>query len=312
MNSLFNEKNKHFCVASYVSIPTSEKHILIDCPNELCFCLVTKGDGELQIHENGRFKNFEKVKKNELIVAENFNGRIAFSSTSSYVVMIKFSFNENREEYFEKPDSLTLGNGDILNTKALIQHIDLSAILPHIRLLLNDLDAFKALVFSSNEHITNSLNRLVDLLNSNRIKFHDHFFTEVLINEILLNTEEKYRELIGGNQHVSKILSFIDANYKEPLSLLDIANGVNLNISYMQKIFKDKMGNTVYDYLAQYRLNLAISLMKSTTLPLVDIAIESGFSNRQTFYNVFKSYMGYSPKTFRKFLSVTNTQSSAD
>lgn len=312
MIDLLTEKNKHFIVSSYFALLTNEKYILLDCPNELCFCLIPKGEGVLQMYENGRYKNFATLRKNEIIVASNFVGRISFSTTSSYLIFFKIALNENREEFFETKKQVTLGDGDILNVKTSVAHIDSSSITPYIRELLNDLIAFKAVVFSSNKNITNALSRLLDLLNSNRLKYHDHFFTEIILHEILLDLEEKYRELIGGNEYISKILSFIDANYKEPLKLSDIASGVNLNVSYMQKVFKDKMGNTVYDYLNQYRVNQAISLMKSTTLPLVDIAYEVGFSNRQTFYNVFKTYMGYTPKTFRKFLSVTNTLSSSD
>ena len=147
------------------------------------------------------------------------------------------------------------------------------------------------------------MTRLIDLLNYNRLIYHDHFFTQVLIAELILNVQQKHSELTSSNDNVAKILKVIDANYRDTLTLSEIAKQVNLNVSYMQKIFKESMGNTVYDYLNQYRINQAISMMKSTTLPLLDIAIEVGFSNRQTFYNVFKSYMGYSPKVFRKFLT---------
>ena len=147
------------------------------------------------------------------------------------------------------------------------------------------------------------MTRLMDLLNYNRLIYHDHFFTQVIIAELLLTIDQKHSELSSSNENVTKILNVIDSNYRDTLTLNDIAKKVNINVSYMQKIFKAAMGNTVYDYLNQYRINQAISLMKSTTLPLLDIAIEVGFSNRQTFYNVFKTYMGYPPKTFRKFLT---------
>ena len=78
---------------------------------------------------------------------------------------------------------------------------------------------------------------------------------------------------------------------------------VNLNSSYMQKLFAKHMGNTVYDYLTQFRINQAIALMKNTNMAFEDIAAEIGFNNRQSFYNAFKAFTNYTPKLFKKYLA---------
>jgi len=165
--------------------------------------------------------------------------------------------------------------------------------------------------FEKNSHIVindfmyvkQAVLRVVSLLNTNRLEYTDHFFTQVLIAELLLNIDESYAKAYLGNPYIDIIIEFIARSYQENISVKSIADAVNLNPSYMQKLFARHMGNTVYDYLTQFRVDQAIALMKSTNMAFEDIAAEVGFNNRQTFYNAFKAYTNYTPKVFKKYLA---------
>ena len=65
-------------------------------------------------------------------------------------------------------------------------------------------------------------------------------------------------------------------------------------------------GKNFNTWLAEYRLNHAISLMDNTQelLTLEDVATHSGFSSRSTFYRQFKTFTGLTPKQYlrSKFL----------
>ncbi len=299
--NLDNLKQKYFSVGSYLSFNSLEDRFLLDSKNSLTICHIQRGSAVLFQSKGNKFIKISDVKKDDVIIVNDFVGKIEFKA-STHLTSIELILNNISSNEIKNLSPINLGKGDITIEKSTY-HIPANEIVHSINRLSSDLSLKNVLCFSSNSNISSCLTRLIDLLNSNRLKFHSNYFTEIIIAELLFTLEEKFKDLLFGNDNITKIISYIDRHYTEELSLKSIADNINMNVSYMQKLFKDKMGNTVYDYLNQYRINQAVSLMKSTTLPLIDIAIEVGFSNRQTFYNVFKSFMGYTPKTFRKFLS---------
>ena len=151
--------------------------------------------------------------------------------------------------------------------------------------------------------IKQTILRIQSLLNSDRMKYIDHYFTQIIIAELLLNINECYRKTYLTNPYISRIIEFIIRQYQENITAAVIAKAVNMNETYMQKLFKKEMGDTLLEYITKHRLSQAIALMRSTNMKFIDIAIQVGFNNRQTFYNAFKEFTGYSPMRYKKFLS---------
>ena len=56
----------------------------------------------------------------------------------------------------------------------------------------------------------------------------------------------------------------------------------------------------VLSLINKFRIQKAIELLRSSSLPLIDVAIEVGFNNRQSFFNAFKKYTGVSPNEYRR------------
>ena len=134
--------------------------------------------------------------------------------------------------------------------------------------------------------------RLQDLLNSDRLRYLNHYFTQIIISELLLSINECYRKTYLENPYINRIIEYIVREYQGDLSAARIAGAVNLNETYLQKLFKKEMGLTLLEYITKYRIGQAISLMRSTNMKFLDIAMEVGFNNRQTFYNALKEYTG--------------------
>jgi AraC-like DNA-binding protein len=151
--------------------------------------------------------------------------------------------------------------------------------------------------------IKQTIIRLQSLLNSDRLRYLDHYFTQIIISELLLSINECYRKTYLENPYINRIIEYITREYQNGLSAARIAGAMNLNETYLQKLFKKETGVTLLRYITQYRIGQAISLMRTTKMKILDIALEVGFNNRQTFYNALKEYTGYSPKVFRKYLS---------
>ena len=151
--------------------------------------------------------------------------------------------------------------------------------------------------------IKQTILRLQALLNSDKLEYIDHYFTQTIIAELLLSINECYRKTYLTNPYISRIVEFIIRKYQDNISASNIARAVNMNETYMQKLFKKEMGDTLLEYITKYRISQSIALMRNTNMKFIDIAIQVGFNNRQTFYNAFKEFTGYNPLRFRKFLS---------
>ncbi|MBU9711597.1 AraC family transcriptional regulator [Evansella tamaricis] len=100
--------------------------------------------------------------------------------------------------------------------------------------------------------------------------------------------------------YVEHALDFISHNYERNIKVIDIADYIGINRSYLTTIFKKSLKESPQEYLVKYRLEKACTLLKTTDLLVNEIAANVGYHNALTFSKVFKSYYKMSPKTYRK------------
>jgi two-component system response regulator YesN len=86
------------------------------------------------------------------------------------------------------------------------------------------------------------------------------------------------------------------------LALPDIAAAVHMNGSYLTKMFKQKTGISVMDYVIKYRVDMAVQHLKNSNRPVSEIASLVGFLDAKHFSKTFKRRMGLSPRQYRKQL----------
>ena len=99
---------------------------------------------------------------------------------------------------------------------------------------------------------------------------------------------------------ISKILLYIHGNYTDNISLSSIARRFGYNGSYISQLFKSCFNIGIARYINTLRLKNAVSLMQQRKYSTTYCAIESGFSSLRTFYRVFSSEFGCSPKVYLK------------
>lgn len=99
---------------------------------------------------------------------------------------------------------------------------------------------------------------------------------------------------------VSMIMSYVDEAYDQDLYLEKISDKMNVSVKYVSRVFKDKTGMNITDYISQVRVSKAKELLIHTDLTIYDIAEKVGISNRTTFLRTFKKMEGLSPNEFRK------------
>ncbi|HHX12939.1 MAG TPA: helix-turn-helix transcriptional regulator, partial [Clostridiales bacterium] len=108
------------------------------------------------------------------------------------------------------------------------------------------------------------------------------------------NEREKRSEL-----RIELAKKYIEENYKENITLNDLAEHVELNPSYFSNLFKTEVGINFSDYLLEVRMQVARKLLKDPTKRIYEVGNLVGYEDAVSFGRAFKKKVGMSPKTYR-------------
>jgi two-component system, response regulator YesN len=98
---------------------------------------------------------------------------------------------------------------------------------------------------------------------------------------------------------VNTIKEVIKLRYHEQLSVDDIVKSVYLSPRQANKIFKKEMGNTIFDYLLEYRIEVAKKLLKEPDCKIYMISDNVGYTNKSHFCLMFKKLTGLTPVEYK-------------
>lgn len=159
-------------------------------------------------------------------------------------------------------------------------------------LLRPDSDAIIMQIFSS----------LFDIYRTGSNSLQDDILASSLLTQLMVNCIQ----IAGSNEHtrqkpdyVAAILSYINSNYQEDISLDVLSQEFSINKFYLQKLFKRHVGLSPNEYLARTRLARAKQLLRTTDDSVIRIAQEVGYTATY-FDNVFKKFEGISPRAYRQ------------
>jgi len=112
---------------------------------------------------------------------------------------------------------------------------------------------------------------------------------------------------------IEHAILLITTRFRESLALPDLAAEVALSPFHLHRLFKAQTRETPAAYLSRIRLAHAAHLMVVLPdAPLVQIAIESGFSSAATFARAFRQQFGETASDYRRRKQlVVNTATSA-
>ena len=99
---------------------------------------------------------------------------------------------------------------------------------------------------------------------------------------------------------VQKAIKFIQSHLNEDLSLKRIAAEVYLSPSHLIRLFRAETQHSPHEYIVLMRINRAKYLLKTTMMPIKNIAVEVGYQNESSFTGAFTERIGISPRKFRE------------
>lgn len=124
-----------------------------------------------------------------------------------------------------------------------------------------------------------------------------------LLLRVMRRITDFHRGIYGkkGNRIIEQAAAYIERNMKDPeLSLKRVAAAVFANESYLSRIFKREMGESMIEYITRKRIAESVRLLNTSNLKVYEIAEQVGFRDPHYFSICFKKQMGVTVKEFRQ------------
>lgn len=164
-----------------------------------------------------------------------------------------------------------------------------------------------AITLSPQEHYR-AEQLILQLLNeAKKNQLDRELMLDILLKQLLVLIFRAQREVpvvqvqpSSIHQTISKIASYINQHFNEPLKLKDVAEQFYISPFYLSRKFKECTGFGYAEYIQLVRMREAQKLLRVTDLKIIDIAEQIGMDSLANFHKLFKQTYQLSPLQFRK------------
>lgn len=159
-------------------------------------------------------------------------------------------------------------------------------------------DSFKNVIFLSDvESERDTFIRMSNIFTS----AEGFYLSELsaMLKLILLKIAEHSDADALPSSMVENLDGHIRDNIHDEISNTELGAIFGYHPFYISKMLKDKKGITLHQYVIQYRIKYALSMLKFTDKSIADIADETGFTDASYFTKSFKAQFGMTPKEYR-------------
>ncbi len=101
-------------------------------------------------------------------------------------------------------------------------------------------------------------------------------------------------------QKVDGIINYLNSNYMNKINSDQLEDLFEVNFDYINRVFSDRTGHTIFQYLNSIRINQAKELISTTNLNFNEIAYLTGIEDQYYFSKIFKKYCGITPTQYYK------------
>ena len=101
-----------------------------------------------------------------------------------------------------------------------------------------------------------------------------------------------------SNHYVRKVIDYIDSSYMREVRVEEIADNLSLDRRYLSRLFKQKTGQTVQEYIIKVRMESACRQL-SEGRTVAETSVLCGYSDVCNLSKMFKRMYGVSPKNWK-------------
>ncbi|WP_248927555.1 AraC family transcriptional regulator [Paenibacillus hamazuiensis] len=128
-------------------------------------------------------------------------------------------------------------------------------------------------------------------------------YMTVLLIQMLVTMQRfelKHENEPASFSRLEEVIHYIKCNYTQNISVQDVADYFFLSASHFQRLFKKSTGVTFTQYLQNVRIQKCCELLKSTDIPIYQIANQVGYLDMKFFHALFRKKTGVTPRQYRQ------------
>ncbi|HVK46549.1 MAG TPA: AraC family transcriptional regulator [Pseudobacter sp.] len=140
------------------------------------------------------------------------------------------------------------------------------------------------------------LDRVITLLNIFKI------LDQSVEYQLLASEGYTNKYLSNDKERIDKVFHYIFENFRQDISLNDVAAIANMNRQAFCRYFKSRTQKTFVEFLNEVRISHACRLLTESNQAVANLAYDCGFNSITNFNRIFKEIKGISPRQFRNML----------
>lgn len=113
-------------------------------------------------------------------------------------------------------------------------------------------------------------------------------------------------------KYIEPAIEYIISNSEKKTTVSDVAEYLNIDRSYLSRIFNECMGISIKKYIYNYHMDIAKSFLTYSNLPIRDIAMAVGYDDPLDFTKAFHRTFGMSPTKWREVNAMNIFKTQAD
>ena len=95
------------------------------------------------------------------------------------------------------------------------------------------------------------------------------------------------------------VCTFVESRVKEDMPMEELVHQTGFSLAHIRDVFRKCTGKPLAHYVRERRIANAAWELLDTDKPILDIAVQYGFSGRTVFSRVFRQHTNYTPSQFR-------------
>ncbi len=125
----------------------------------------------------------------------------------------------------------------------------------------------------------------------------------MLLSTIRRSDAEQPRDIADNaglfDMRVTQAIKMMEAHLEEPLSMSELTRRVGLSTRHLERVFREVFDDTPARFYKRLRVRRARSMIEDTLIPLVDVAVATGFHSHNALARAVRDEYGATPSKMR-------------
>lgn len=102
-----------------------------------------------------------------------------------------------------------------------------------------------------------------------------------------------------ADEKLLRVLGVMEMNLEQPLPRVELAKQAGISLRQLERLFHGHVGHGIHQHYRWLRLERARQLLRETSLPVLDVALATGFSSASQFSRAYGQTFGEPPSRTR-------------